>query len=203
MRRVWCYKPKSKILEQTINNLEEGKILQSIDAVRFILQHWPICHPTLTITRLQQAHNHTNSSLGERGRTRLTFAEYTTHAGTLRTGSSWFVHCLNYPWGGHYRTTNKKPVVSMWTMRELRMQLGTFTITVLMGGFKPVLFLTVLSLPCSTKAWCYTHTYINTSSHSAKRFQQFSKSPAPCRVARASYSWISRIMATWQLFFWK
>ena len=31
--------------------------------------------------------------------------------------------CLNYPWGGHYRTTNRKPVVSMYTKRDLGMQL--------------------------------------------------------------------------------
>ena len=45
---------------------------------------------------------------------------------------------------------------------------------VLMDRFKPVLFLTVLSLSHSTKAWCDKHVY-NTRSHSAKRFQQFSK----------------------------
>ena len=54
------------------------------------------------------------------------------------------------------------------------MQLGTFAITVPMDRFRLFAFLTVLSLPRSTKAWCDT-TVCNTRSRSAKRFQQFSK----------------------------
>ena len=56
--------------------------------------------------------------------------------------------CLNYPWGGRYHTINRKTVVFM---RNLGMQLSTFAITVPTGSCRLVLFLTVLSLPRSTK----------------------------------------------------
>ena len=74
------------------------------------------------------------------------------------------------------------------------MQLGTFTTIVPIDYFRLLLLLTVLFLPRSTKAWCDMWV-CDTRSYSAKRFQQFIvELRALCRVARASCSWISRIM---------